>query len=112
VNGGKIGKSQGIEGSANANDVWVWMKPHIGICIIGKCDLLSFFLLIETLPAACKFHPLFFSFLLLKHGASSYEVSSLLLFNPCSSLIFFEDPSFAGERFHSLESLFCLLRLV
>ena len=68
MNGGKKGKSQGIEGSANANDVWVWMRPHIGFCTIGKCDLLSFFLLIESLPATCKFHP-FFSFLLLKHGA-------------------------------------------
>jgi hypothetical protein len=40
VNGGKKGKSQGIEGSANAY------------------DLLSFLLLIESLPIACKFHPL------------------------------------------------------
>jgi hypothetical protein len=60
VNGGKEGKSHGIEGSANANDAWVWMRPHNGFCTIGKCDLLSFFLLIESLPAACKFHPLFF----------------------------------------------------
>jgi hypothetical protein len=44
VNGGKEGKSQGIEGSANANDVCVWMRPHIGFCTIGNCDLLSFFL--------------------------------------------------------------------
>jgi hypothetical protein len=63
VNGGKKGKSQGIEGSANANDVWVWMMPYIGFCTIKKCDLLYFFLLIESLLAACKFHPLFFSFL-------------------------------------------------
>jgi hypothetical protein len=88
VKGGKKGKSQGIEGSANANDVWVWMRPHIGFCTIGKCDLLSFVLLRESLRAACKFHPLFFNMV-------------LLLFNPCS--LFFEDPSFAGERFHSLE---------
>jgi hypothetical protein len=60
VNGGKKGKSQGIEGSANANDVWVWMRTHIRFCTIGNCDL-SFFLLIESLPAACKFHPLFLS---------------------------------------------------
>jgi hypothetical protein len=66
VNGGKKGKSQGIEGSANANDVWVWMMPHIGFCTIGKWHLLSFFLLIESLPAACKFHPLFFLFLYLE----------------------------------------------
>jgi hypothetical protein len=58
VKGGKKGKSQGIEGSANANDVWVWMWPHIRFCTIGKCDLLSFFLLIESLLAACKSHPL------------------------------------------------------
>jgi hypothetical protein len=32
----KKGKSQGIEGSANANDVWVWMRPHIKFCTIGK----------------------------------------------------------------------------
>jgi hypothetical protein len=54
VNGGKKGKSQGIEGSINANDVWVWMRPHIGFCTIGKCDLLSLF-----------FHSLFFTILLL-----------------------------------------------
>jgi hypothetical protein len=49
VEGGKKGKSQGIGGSANANDVWVWMRPHIGFCTIGNCDLLSFFFLIESL---------------------------------------------------------------
>jgi hypothetical protein len=92
VNGGKKGKSQGIEGSANANDVWVWMMPHIKFCTIGKCDLLSFFLLIESLPTTCKFHPLFFC-----TWRSSYEVSPLLLFNPCS-LLFFEDPSFCWEE--------------
>jgi hypothetical protein len=56
VNGGKKGKSQGIEGSANANDVWVEMRPPIRFCTIGKCDPLSIFLLIESLPVACKFH--------------------------------------------------------
>jgi hypothetical protein len=60
VNGGKKGKSQGIEGSAIANDVWVWMRPHIRFCTIGKCDLLSFFLLKESLSATFKFHHLFF----------------------------------------------------
>jgi hypothetical protein len=44
VNCGKKGKSQGIEGGANANDVWVWMRPHIGFYTIKKYDLLSFFL--------------------------------------------------------------------
>jgi hypothetical protein len=62
VKGGKKGKNHGIEGSANANNVWVWMRPHIGFCSIKKCDLLHFFLSIESLPAACKFHPLFFFF--------------------------------------------------
>jgi hypothetical protein len=85
VKGGKKGKSQGIEGSANANDVWVWMKPHIGFCTIRKCDLLSFFLLIESLPAAFKSHPLFF-FSFFETWSFSSEVSPLLLFNPCSSL--------------------------
>jgi hypothetical protein len=60
VKGGKKGKSQGIEGSANANDVWVWMRPHIGFCTVEKYDLLSFFLLTESLPVAYKSHPLFF----------------------------------------------------
>jgi hypothetical protein len=45
VNGGKEGKGQGIEGSANANDVWVQIRPHFRFCTIGNCDLLSFFLL-------------------------------------------------------------------
>jgi hypothetical protein len=61
VNGDKKGKSYGIEGRANANDVWVWMRPHIGFCTIEKCDLLSFFLSIESLLAVCKFHLFFFS---------------------------------------------------
>jgi hypothetical protein len=100
VNGGKKGKSQRIEGSANANDVWVWMRPHIRFCTIGNRDLLSFFLLIESLPATCKFHPLFFS----KRGAFQlwfylFSFQSLLL----SLCLFFEDPSFARERFYSLE---------
>jgi hypothetical protein len=29
---GKKGKSQGIE------NVWVWIRPHIGFCTIRKCD--------------------------------------------------------------------------
>jgi hypothetical protein len=86
LNGGKKGKSQGIVGSANTNDVWVWMMPQIGFCTVGKCDLLSFFLLIESLPVACKFHPLFFS---LNTWSFSTEVSPLFLFSPCSSLYFF-----------------------
>jgi hypothetical protein len=60
VNGVKKGKSQGIEVSANTNDTWVWMSPHIGFCTIEKCDPLFVFLLKESLPAACKFHPLLF----------------------------------------------------
>jgi hypothetical protein len=100
VNVGKEGKSQRIEGSANANDVWVWIMPHIRFCTIGNCDLLSFFLLIESFLAACKFHPLLLFFSqnmeLFHQGFTSF-----FLFNPCSP--FFEDPSFARERFHSLE---------
>jgi hypothetical protein len=85
VKGGKKGKSQGIEGSANANDVWVQMRPHIRFCTIGKRDLLSFFLLIESLPAACKSHPPFVFF---ETCHFSNGVSPLLVFNPCSSLFF------------------------
>jgi hypothetical protein len=85
-NGGKKGKSQGIEGNVNANDVWVWMRPHIRFFTIGKCDLLSFFLLIESLTAACKSHPLFFVFF--ETWSFSRELSPLLLFNPGSSLFF------------------------
>jgi hypothetical protein len=75
VNGGKKGKSQEIEGSANVNDVWVWMRPHIRFCTISNCDIISFFLLIESLLAACKFHPLFF---FSKHGA--FQLRFHLLF--------------------------------
>jgi hypothetical protein len=99
VNGGKKGKSQGIEGSANASDVWVWMRPHIRFCTIGNCNVLSFFVLIESLPTACKFHPLFFS----KHGAFQLRFH-LFFFSILAPLsLFFEDPSFARERLHSLE---------
>jgi hypothetical protein len=85
VKGGKKGKSQGIQGSANANVMWVWMRPHIRFCTIGKCGLLSFFLLIESLPTPCKSHPLPF----FDTWRFSNEVSPLLLFNPCSSLSLF-----------------------
>jgi hypothetical protein len=78
VNGGKKGKRQGIEGTANANYVCVWMMSHIGFFTIGKCDLLSFFLLIESLPAACKFHPLFFLYMeLFLCGFTSFSFQSL-----------------------------------
>jgi hypothetical protein len=36
VNGGKKGKSQGIDGSSNANDVRVWIRPDIRFCTIRK----------------------------------------------------------------------------
>jgi hypothetical protein len=82
VNGGEKGKSQGTKGSTNANDVWVWMRPHIGFYTIGNCDILSLFLLIESLPTACKFYPLFLFFSqnmeLFNVGVTSF------LFNPCS----------------------------
>jgi hypothetical protein len=84
VNVGKEGKSPKIEGSANANDVWIWMRPHIRFCTIGNCDLLSFFLLIESLLAACKFHHLFLIFSFLKIWKFSTDVSPRFLFNPSS----------------------------
>jgi hypothetical protein len=62
VVGGKKGKSQGNENSANANDMWMWMKPLIRFCTTEKCDLLSYFISIESLRAACKSHPLFLFF--------------------------------------------------
>jgi hypothetical protein len=42
VKGGKKRKSQEIEGSVNTNDVWVWMRPHIKFCTIGKFYTLDF----------------------------------------------------------------------
>jgi hypothetical protein len=95
-NGGMKGKSQGIEDSANANDMWVWMRPHIKFCSIGKCDLLSYFLSIEYLPVAYKFHPLFLlSFWNMELSIwcfTTFAFQSLLLF------VFFKDPSFCwGE---------------
>jgi hypothetical protein len=60
--GGTKGKSQGNEDSAIAKDMWVWMKPQIGFCTIGKCDVLSYFISIESLPTTCKSHPLFLFF--------------------------------------------------
>jgi hypothetical protein len=94
VNGGKKGKRQGIEGSANANVVWVWMMPHIRFCAIGKCDTLSVFLLIESLPASYKFHPLF-----LVTRISSYDLFCFSILAP----FFLRIVLFAGKRFHLLE---------
>jgi hypothetical protein len=81
-NGVKKGKSQGIEDSANANDMWVWMMPHIRFCTIGKCDLLSYFLSIEFLPTAYNFYPPFLlSFMeLFIWDFISFAFQSLLLF--------------------------------
>jgi hypothetical protein len=92
VKEGKKGKSQGIEGSANANDVWGMDEATHRICTIGKCDLLSFFRLIESLPATCKSHPLF-SFLSLKHGGFQMRFH-LFCFSILAPLFLFEDPSF------------------
>jgi hypothetical protein len=92
VNGGKKGKSQGIEGNANTNDVWVWMMPHIEFCITGKCDLFSFFLLIESLPAGCKLYPPFFV-----HGALHMRFH-LFFFSILAPFSFFEDPSFCWKE--------------
>jgi hypothetical protein len=96
VNGGKEGKSHGIEGSANTNDVWVWMRPHIRFCTIGNCDLLSFFLLIVSLLVSCKFHPLFLFFSFLKTWSFSTEVSPPLFFSILAPL-FFRILLFEGE---------------
>jgi hypothetical protein len=82
VNRGKKGKSQGIEGSANANDVWVWMRPHIEFCTIGNCVLLSFD---RISPNSLRIS----SSLFLKTWSFSNEVSPLFLFNPYSSLSLF-----------------------
>jgi hypothetical protein len=40
-------------------------------------------------PSSLQILSSFFSFLLLNHGTSSYEVSPLLLFNPCPSFFLF-----------------------
>jgi hypothetical protein len=62
VAGGE-GKNQGNEDSANANDMWVWMKPQIRFCTLGMCDLLSYLISVESVPAAYKSHHLcLFSF--------------------------------------------------
>jgi hypothetical protein len=83
VNRGKNRKSQGIEGSANANDVWVWMRPHIRFCTIGNCDLLSFFF-DKISPNNLQISSSLFFFLFLETWSFSNEVLPLLLFNPCS----------------------------
>jgi hypothetical protein len=100
VNGGKKGKSQEIEGSANADDVWVWMRPHIGFCTIGKCDPLSVFLLMESLSAACKFHPLsfFLSFFYMELLHMRFHLFSFSILAP----FFLRILLFAGKRFRSL----------
>jgi hypothetical protein len=58
VNGGKKRKGQEIEDSANANDVWVWMRQHIGFCTIGRMWSPFFLFSIESLQTACRSHPL------------------------------------------------------
>jgi hypothetical protein len=58
LNGGKEGKSQGIEGSAKEIDVWVWMRPHIRFCTIGNCDLS--FLFSKHGAFQLRFHLFFF----------------------------------------------------
>jgi hypothetical protein len=100
VNGSKKGKRQGIEGSANANDVWVWMRPHIGFCAIGKYDLLSVFLLIESLLTACKFHALFFNMELFIWGFTSFAFQYLFPFFQGSFFLLGRDSTnwnFLGE---------------
>jgi hypothetical protein len=83
---GKDGKSQGIVGSANAIDVWVWMRLHIRFCTIGNCDLLSFFSVDRVSQQRVNFIVSFFSFL--KTWSFSTNVSPFFLFNPCSLSFF------------------------
>jgi hypothetical protein len=86
--------------------MWVWMRPHIRFCTIGKCDLLYCFLSIEYLPAAGKSHSI--SFLLLKHEAfhMRFHLFFFSILAPFSFSLFFrslslslEDPSFVGRDF-------------
>jgi hypothetical protein len=87
VVGGKKGKSQGNEDSANANDMWVWMKPQIKFCTIGKYDLLSYIISIEHSQQLVNHILHFFS--PFKTWSFSNEGSPLLVFNPCSFFFFF-----------------------
>jgi hypothetical protein len=86
VNGGKKRKGQEIEDSANANDVWVWMRQHIGFCTIGRMWSPFFLFSIESLQIACRSHPLS---LFLEIWSFSNEVLPLLLFDPSSFSLFF-----------------------
>jgi hypothetical protein len=53
-------KNQGLEDSANANDIWVWMRSHIRFCTIQKCDLHFHFLLRRSLPLVLNSSSSFF----------------------------------------------------
>jgi hypothetical protein len=84
--------------------MWLWMRPHIRFCTIRKCDLLSFFLAIESLPASYKFHPLFF---LLSFWNMELLHMRFHLF--CFSIIvpFFFSLSFFSFSLSFLGSFFC-----
>jgi hypothetical protein len=93
--------------------MWVWMKPQIEFCTIGKCDILSYFISIESLPATCKSHPLFF--LLLKHGDFQMGFHlfcfSILAHFYFLFLLFFKDPSICWGEI-PLIGIFCENHLV
>jgi hypothetical protein len=63
---GKVKKLKIVQMQKN---MWVWMRPHIGFCTIGKCDLLSFFLSFNRISPSSLQISSSFSSILLKHGA-------------------------------------------
>jgi hypothetical protein len=56
---GKKG-NQGLEDGANANDMSVWMRPHIGFCTMKKCDLHFHFSFQKVSPTSLAIFILFF----------------------------------------------------
>jgi hypothetical protein len=75
-------KNQGLKYSANENDIWVWMRPQIGFCTIGKFDL---FLLRRSLPLVLNssssfFHEAFHALVLADEVSPIFLFGSLLLF--------------------------------
>jgi hypothetical protein len=63
LKGGEKG-NQGLEDSANASDMWVWMEPPIGFCTIGNCDLHFHFVSVSKLRIHPAIQCLFYLFLL------------------------------------------------
>ena len=77
-------ENQEIEDGANAKNVWVWMKPHIGFCTIGNCGHHFHLPLRRSLLLGLHFQPLF-------HGAFHALVSADEVFTSFfrSLLLFF-----------------------